>query len=72
MNNEGGCEMEFSGDDMMAVAGQCGAHVGATTDDMHKPMRDMMANTMESPNAKEEQAKWFAWFKSEWDKKPNA
>lgn len=69
MNNEGGCGVEFSGDDMMKVAGACGQHVMTTTDPEHKPMRDKMATTMADANAKEEQAKWFAWFKGEWDKK---
>ena len=64
--------MEFSGDDMMGVAGQCGKHVMTTTDLQHKPMRDMMATTMAGANAKEEQAKWFTWFKGEWDKKAEA
>ncbi len=40
MNNEGGCDKEFTGDDMMAGA-----------------------------NAKEDQAKWFEWFKGVWDAK---
>lgn len=66
MNNEGGCDVEFSGDNMMNVASQCGKHVASSTDGAHKPMRDMMTN----PNhTKEDQAKWFEWFKGEWDKK---
>lgn len=66
MNNEGGCDMEFKGEDMMNVAGQCGKHVASSTDEAHKPMRDMMA----SPNhTKEDREKWFEWFKGEWDKK---
>ncbi len=69
MNNEGGCDMEFTGDDMMGVAGQCGKHVMTTTDDTHKPMRDKMNHTIASAHSKEEQAKWFEWFKGEWDKK---
>lgn len=72
MNNEGGCDMEFKGDDMMKVAGACGEHVMKSTDEAHKPMRDMMATTMAGANAKEEQAKWFAWFQGEWDKKANS
>jgi len=64
MNNEGGCDMEFKGDDMMGVAGQCGQHLMVTTDEAHKPMRDQMANGTE-----EDKAKWFEWFKGEWDKK---
>lgn len=71
MNNEGGCALEFTGEDMMTVAGACGQHVMTTTDDAHKPMRDMMATTMARPDAKEEQAKWFAWFAGEWNKKQN-
>lgn len=65
MDNKGGCDTEFSGEDMMAVAGQCANHVMGTTDEDHKPMRDMMA----SQNSPEDQAKWFDWFKGEWDKK---
>ena len=72
MNNEGGCDMEFTGDDMMGVAGQCGKHVMTTTDEAHKPMRDKMSHTMASEHSKEEQAKWFEWFKGEWDKKANS
>jgi hypothetical protein len=72
MNNEGGCDMEFSGDDMMKVAGACGQHVMTSIDEAHKPMRDMMATTMSGENAKEDQAKWFAWFQGEWDKKADA
>ncbi len=68
MNGEGGCDMEFKGDDMMGVAGQCGKHVMASTDPEHKPMRDKMANQMAN-GTKEDKAKWFEWFKGEWDKK---
>lgn len=68
MDHKGGCDMVFEGDDMMAVAGQCGQHVGASTDDAHKPMRDMMSSP---DHNSEEQAKWFEWFKGEWDKKQN-
>ena len=69
MNNEGGCDLEFSGETSMEVASQCGKHIAGTTDDLHKPMRDMMSN----PNhTKEDQAKWFEWFKGEWDKKAEA
>jgi hypothetical protein len=68
MNNEGGCDREFKGDDMMGVAGQCGQHVMTTTDEGHKPMRDKMANQMAN-GTEEDKAKWFEWFKGEWDKK---
>lgn len=72
MNNEGGCDAGFSGDNMMDVAGQCGKHVMTTTDPEHKPMRDKMSHTMVSAHSKEEQAKWFEWFQGEWDKKADA
>ena len=66
MNNEGGCDMEFSGEKPMDVASQCGKHVSSSTDEAHKPMRDMMSN----PNhTKEDQEKWFGWFQGEWNKK---
>ncbi len=68
MNNEGGCEMEFAGDDMMAVAGQCGKHVMTSTDEAHKPMRDMMTTN----HSEEEKKKWFEWFQGEWDKRTGA
>jgi len=64
MNDEGGCDIEFMGNDMHGVAGECGKHVMTSTDEAHKPMRDMMAHAK-----KEDQAKWFEWFKGEWDKK---
>lgn len=66
MNGEGGCDKVFSGATSMEVASQCGKHVFETTDDLHKPMRDMMSN----PNhTEEEKDKWFVWFQGEWDKK---
>ncbi len=66
MNNEGGCDMEFSGDDAMTVASQCGQHVAASTDEVHKAMREKMLN----PNhTEEDRKKWFEWFQGEWDKK---
>jgi hypothetical protein len=71
MNNEGGCDMEFTGTGPMEVAGQCGQHVMGTTDEAHKPMRDKMADQMAN-GTKEDQAKWFAWFQEEWDKKAEA
>jgi len=66
MNGEGGCDMVFEGKDSMDVASQCGKHVASSTDEAHKPMRDMMSN----PNhTEEEKKKWFTWFQGEWDKK---
>ena len=57
--------MEFAGNDIMGVASQCGGHIAETTDDLHKPMRDMMATN----HTEEEKKKWFEWFQGEWDKK---
>ena len=68
MNNEGGCNMEFSGENPQDVAGQGGQHVMTTTDEEHKPMRDKMQEQMAN-GSKEDQAKWFEWFQGEWDKK---
>jgi hypothetical protein len=65
MNNEGGCDMEFEGETSMEVAGQCGKHVADSTDEAHKPMRDMMS----SNHTEEDKKKWFEWFQGEWDKK---
>ncbi len=44
MNNEGGCDMEFSGETPMDVATQCSKHVASSTDEAHKQMREMMLN----------------------------
>ncbi len=66
MDNKGGCDMEFSGETSMEVASRCGKHIAGSTDEAHKPMRDMMSN----PNhTEEEKKKWFEWFQGEWDKK---
>ncbi len=66
MNNEGGCDMEFSGNDAMDVASQCGKHVASSTDEAHKTMRELMLN----PNhTEDDRKKWFAWFQGEWNKK---
>jgi len=65
MNGEGGCDRVFEGVELMDVAGQCGTHIAGTTDDLHKPMRDMMTTN----HTEEEKKKWFEWFQGEWDKK---
>jgi hypothetical protein len=66
MNGQGGCDMEFSGENAMDVATQCSKHIVSSTDEAHKPMRDMMSD----PNhTEEDRKKWFAWFQGEWDKK---
>jgi len=66
MNGQGGCDMAFSGENPMDVASACSKHISGSTDEAHKPMRDMMAD----PNhTEEDRKKWFAWFRGEWDKK---
>ncbi len=60
----GPCDMEFEGETMQEVAGKGGEHIKSTTDEAHKPMRDQMNN-----GTKEDQDKWFAWFKGLWDAK---
>ncbi len=65
MDNKGGCDMVFEGTEIMSVAGQCGKHVAETTDETHKPMREMM----EANHTEEDKMKWFMWFSGEWEKK---
>lgn len=66
MNGMGGCDMEFEGENPLEVASACSKHISESTDELHKPMRDMMAN----PNhTEEDRKKWMAWFEGEWDKK---
>lgn len=61
----GTCDMEFTGETMEEVAGMGGKHLMSTSDEAHKPMREMMMNSK-----KEDQAKWFSDFKANvWDKK---
>ena len=49
----------------MELMKQSSVHFMHSTDETHKPMRDMMAS---SPS-KEEQEKWWSWFNGEWEKK---
>jgi hypothetical protein len=63
----GPCDTEFEGETMHDVAGMGGKHIMSTTDEAHKPLREQMAKS-----TKEEQDKWFAWFKGLWDKKAEA
>lgn len=60
-----GCQMTFKGEDAMDIAKQTGMHFIGSTDEAHKPMRDMMGS---SPS-EEDQKKWWDWFNGEWDKK---
>ncbi len=65
MNGEGGCDEVFEGETAMDIPKQSSKHFMSSTDEAHKPMRDMMA----SNPSKEEQKKWWDWFNKEWDKK---
>ncbi len=65
MNGEGGCDEAFEGETAMDIAKQSATHFMNSTDEAHKPMREMMAS---SPS-EEEQKKWWDWFISEWDNK---
>ena len=66
MNDASGCDMKFSGDAAMEVAGKCGQHVASSTDEAHRPMRELMMN----PNhTQADREKWMKWFQGEWDKK---
>ncbi len=68
MNGAGGCDEVFEGATSMDIVKQSSKHFMSSTDEAHKPMRNMMAS---SPS-KEEQKKWWDWFNGEWDKKPEA
>ena len=65
MKGEGGCDEAFEAETAMDIAKQSATHFMNSTDEAHKPMREMMAS---SPS-EEEQKKWWDWFNSEWDKK---
>ena len=60
----GPCDVAFEGETMNDVIGMGGKHIMSTTDATHEPIRDQMKN-----GTKEGKDKWFAWFKTEWDKK---
>ena len=65
MNGEGGCDKVFKSETAMDIAKQSSKHFMSSTDEAHKPMRDMMA----SRPSEEEQKKWWDWFNGEWEKK---
>ena len=65
MNGEGGCDEVFEGETAMDIAKQSSMHFMSSTDEAHKPMRDMMTKS----HSKEEEEKWWDWFNNEWDKK---
>lgn len=62
-----GCDFVLEGEKAMDIAMKSHAHVSATTDEAHKPMREQMTK----PN-EEGKKKWWAWFNAEWDKKAEA
>lgn len=65
MNGEGGCDKFFEAESAMEIAKKSSKHFMESTDEAHKPMRDMM----QSAPSEAEQKKWWDWFNSEWDKK---
>ncbi|MGL1891117.1 MAG: hypothetical protein OCD02_05785 [Spirochaetaceae bacterium] len=65
MNGEGGCDKVFEAETAMDISKISSGHFMETTDEAHKPMRDMMT----TGHSKEEADKWWAWFSAEWDKK---
>ncbi len=71
MNNEGGCDMEFTGHNALEVASKCGEHVMSSADELHESMRKKMADQMTHGTEADKQ-KWFEWFQGEWDKKAEA
>jgi len=62
-----GCDFVLEGEKAMDIAMKSHAHVMATTDEAHKPMREQM--TIKTKHSEEEQKKWWTWFNAKWDKK---
>jgi len=52
----------------MDIAKRSSKHFMSSTDEAHKPMRDMMTTS----HSKEEEKKWWDWFNGDWEKKPEA
>ena len=65
MNGEGGCDEAFEAETAEDITKKSSEHFMRSSDDAHKPMRDMMTS---SPS-EESQKKWWDWFNGEWDKK---
>ncbi len=65
MNGEGGCDEAFEGETPMDIAKKSSQHFMSTTDEAHKPMRNMMTKS----HSKEDEKKWWDWFNGEWNKK---
>jgi len=61
----GPCEEVHEGATAIDIAKQNFAHVMATTDKAHEPMREQMTKPGKGPSKEE----WWAWFNREWDKK---
>jgi hypothetical protein len=60
----GVCDEVFEGETAEEVSKKGGDHVMSSTDEVHAPLKEKMANL-----PKEEMDKWWEWFKGEWDKK---
>ena len=65
MNGEGGCDGAFEGETAMDIAKQSAMHFMSSSDEAHKPMRDMMTES----HSKEDETKWWDWFNKEWEQK---
>jgi len=61
----GPCEEVHEGPTAIDIAKQNFAHVMATTDKAHEPMREQMTKPGKGPSKEE----WWAWFNREWNKK---
>ena len=61
MNGAGGCDEVFEGETAMDIAKRSSKHFMSSTDEAHKPMRDMMTTS----HSKEEEKKWWDWFNGE-------
>jgi len=63
----GPCDEVLAGTTYKEVGEKGGQHIMTSTDEAHKPLREQMAKS-----SKEDQNKWWDWFKGEWDKKAEA
>ena len=61
----GPCEEVHEGATAIDIAKQNFAHVMASTDKAHEPMREQMTKPSKGPSKEE----WWARFNKEWDKK---
>ena len=60
----GVCDKMFEGETFKEVGEKGGQHIMNATDEAHKPIQEQMKNS-----SKEDEQKWWDWFKGEWDKK---